>query len=689
MKILTSWLKEFVDYKVPVTQLTHDLTMVGLEVEGVGQLPDGEAIIDISITPNRADCLSVLGIARDIAAIYSLPLLYEPELPALSTASEFGVPIQISSPQLCPRYAAALLRGVSIASSPDWLVQRLTACGVRSINNVVDVTNYVMLELGQPLHAFDLHRLHGPGIVVRTAPGERIVTLDGKERVFEGQMLAICDMKGPVAVAGVMGGADSEVTDTTTDVLLEAAFFDPNSIRNTSKLLRLSTEASYRFERGVDPELPLVALRRTVQLLQEMSALSHDAIYSDNYALKPIPSTITLRMERLNQLLGLSIHAQEVISILERLGIKTQETTGGLICTPPSFRHDIREEIDLVEEVARIYGYDRLLTAMPRAVIVSQRPESRWDLEMSLKSFLVSQGLTECISYSFCSPKELTALSFPEGDLRSAMVRLQNPLTDELSVMRTSLVSGLLAAVARNRALGNSDLRLFELGRVFYDQGRNRLPIEERRCAVLCSGARYRSSWAWLKDEVDLFDVKGILQNIASYLRITVSLNTDSQQEPFYLPGSSAWVVANGQRIGSLGCISPNVLEHFDIDSKVSVFVLELSFDKLCELPKSRPVFKPLPKYPAISRDVAIIMADKIPWQSVQEFIAAQGIRYLEEVTLFDLYTGKPIPKGYKSMGLRMVYRSWERTLMEDDIATGHQQLIDKMLEHFNAQLRA
>lgn len=692
MKILTSWLKEFVDCNVPVTKLAHDLTMAGLEVEAIEQLADGDTVIEVSITPNRPDCLSVLGIARDVSAIYSCPLLYRVDLPSLATASDFAVSIRIDTPELCPRYAAASLSGVAITSSPAWLVKRLAACGVRSINNVVDATNYVMLELGQPLHAFDLDRLNWPGIVVRTAPGERLTTLDGKDRVLEGEMLAICDMKIPVAVAGVMGGADSEVTERTRNVLLEAAFFNPDSIRRTSKVLRLSTEASYRFERGVDPELPLIALKRTVELLQRIGALKDDALYFDNYAIRQESPIIPLRTARLAGLLGLSIPVQEVMAILARLGVKVQESTESLICIPPSFRPDIREEIDLVEEVARIYNYDRLTTAMPKAVIASQQPESRWDQEIRLKEFMVSQGLTECISYSFCSPEELAGLSFVEGDIRTAVVRLQNPLTEELSVMRTSLVPCLLSALARNNARGMNDVKLFELGRVFYDQGRGMLPVEERRCALLLAGSRYASSWAWSKDAVDLFDVKGIFENIVRFMRLeAVSLNTSSRQEPFYLPGTSAWIVVDGRQIGSMGCVAPVVLERFDIrtDSRTGVFVLDISFDGLCEARYARPVFKALPKYPAISRDAAIIIADEISWKAVQEFIASQHTNYLENVTLFDLYTGKPIPKGYKSMGLRMVYRSMERTLMEEDIANGHQGLVDSLIQHFHAQLRA
>lgn len=692
MKILTSWLKEFVDYNLPVTQLSHDLTMAGLEVEGIEQLEDGDIVIEISITPNRPDCLSVLGIAREVAAIYACPLKYQTDLPSLSSASDFPVPIHIDAPALCPRYAAASLFGVTITSSPDWLVKRLTACGVRSINNVVDVTNYVMLELGQPLHAFDLDRLNGPGIVVRTAVGERLTTLDGKERVFEGDMLAICDMKIPVAVAGVMGGADSEVTERTQNVLLEAAFFNPDSIRRTSKILRLSTEASYRFERGVDPELPLIALKRTVELLRQIGALKQDVRYFDNYAVRHEPPIIHLRIERLISLLGMSIPVKDIVAILARLGVKIQESTEILLCIPPSFRPDLREEIDLVEEVARIYNYDRLETAMPRAVIASQQPESRWNQERRLKEFLVSQGLTECISYSFCSPEEIASLSLENGDMRTATVRLQNPLTEELSVMRTSLVPCLLSTLARNNAHGVTDVKLFELGRVFYDQGRTRLPVEERRCAVLLAGARYTNSWAWSKDVVDLFDVKGILENIIRFMRVEgVSLNAFERQEPFYLPGSSVWVVVDGRKVGSMGCIAPDVLERFNVrtDSKIGVFVLDISFDALCEARYTRPVFKALPKYPAISRDVAIIVADEISWEAVHGFIVSQHTNYLENVTLFDLYTGKPIPKGYKSMGLRMVYRSPERTLMEEDIAKGHQELVDSLIQHFHGQLRA
>lgn len=691
MKILTSWLKEFIDVNVPISQLTHDLTMAGLEVEGVEQLEDGDTVIEVSITPNRSDCLSVLGIAREVSAIYSLPLSYSEGIPQLSSAVDFPVPVRIESPELCPRYAAALISGLKITSSPDWLVKRLTACGVRSINNVVDVTNYVMLELGQPLHAFDLDRLNGPAIVVRTAPGEHITTLDGKERILEGDMLAICDAQRPVAVAGIMGGADSEVTSGTQYVLLEAAFFNPDSVRKTSKMLRLSTEASYRFERGVDYDLPLRALKRAVEILLQIGAVAEDALYFDNYALKQTSPVIPLRIERLVKLLGLSISTQELINILEKLLITVQESPQGLLCIPPSFRFDLKEEIDLIEEIARIYNYDKLVTDIPKAAIVSQRPESLWDQEMRMKTFLVSQGLTECISYSFYAPKDIAALSLKADDIRNSPVKLQNPLTEDLSIMRTSLIPCLLAALSRNCARGTNEVKLFELGRVFYDRGNGGLPLEERRCAILLSGPRYATSWAWPKDGADLFDVKGIIENLVSWLRIDFSFDITSRQEPFYTPGTAAWIVTGDTIVGSMGCVSPEVLDAFDVrtDGKTGVFIFDISFDAICALPKTRPIFKALPKYPSISRDIAIVVSDEILWKDVQGFIASQPIDYLESVTLFDLYTGKPIPKGYKSMGLRIVYRSSERTLMEEDIAAGHQGLIDSLIHNFNAQLRA
>ena len=696
MRCLYSWIKDFVpSLKVSVDEFASVLTMKGLEVEEIEKVSGDDWALEISITPNRPDWLSMLGIAREVSAVYGWELT-RPEIHVEENVNEKGlVPIEITVPDLCPRYTAAVIKGVKTGPSPSWLSERLESCGIRSINNIVDITNYVLLETGQPLHAFDLKKLNGPEIIVRNAKeGEKIVTIDGKERTLKSSMLVIADSKSPVAVAGVMGGYGSEVSAGTKDILLESAWFAPSQVRRTAKTLKLPTDSSYRFERGVDPENVLLALNRAKDLILEFSGGELITPVVDLYPRPYEPYSISLRMERLQRILGVKISLEETLKIMERLGLSPQlNDPFSIKVAIPSFRLDILEEIDLIEEVVRLFGYENIPAKTPEGVISKYACNAylteRGEFTNRVKRLLKGQGVTEIISYSFFSPDDINALGFDDTDPRMRMVSLQNPLSTDQTVMRTSLVPSLLKAISSNQAHRNMDLKLFETGQTF-QQGEGDLPCEEQRIVCGLTGLKYEEAWNLPQDKIDIFDIKGLIEEMLSSLfiqgwRVTVD---EERTEPFYRPfNCSRLLTAENIDVGTFGEVEKGVLDFFDINGPV--FIFDLSMDKLLSSQKVLPKFIPLPKYPAIERDIAIILSDNVHAKEFQDFIWGLKPSYLESLKIFDLYKGKSIPKGKKSMGLRFSYRSIDHTLSENEITPVHESLVETMLDKYNASLRS
>jgi phenylalanyl-tRNA synthetase beta chain len=648
-------------------------------------------VLDIAVTPNRPDCLSVQGVAREVSAIYGIPLtITKSPNHQITKSPNHQIPISIEAPDLCGRYTAAVMEGIRIGPSPHWMAMRLQASGIRPINNVVDVTNYVLIERGQPLHAFDLDMLAGPAIEVRTArPGEKIKTIDGKHRELRPDMLVIADAERPVAVAGVMGGAETEVNDNTKRILLESAWFAPTQVRRTSKALKTITESSYRFERGVDPEGVISALYRTVELIGQVTGGCLVEEIKDVYPRPYKPGYLSLRPERANKLLGTGLEPGQIAQFLERIGIELDhiddEKIKGMV---PTYRLDLKEEVDLVEEIARLYGFPNIPTQVPRAGIATSAPEPSQGLVDRIRNILLSQGMTEVISYSFMSPEEIEALGLGNNDPRMQMVSVQNPLSDDQSVMRTSIIPSLMGTVARNQARRNMDLGLFEIGTVFYAKGTGELPLEEQRIVALCTGTRYLESWSWPREQVDLFDLKGVLQGLLQALGIsgwkTVLETPDS---PFYLPGASAGIVCGENSVlGSFGQIDPNVLEFWDIDGPV--FVFELSFNALETAVSQKLKFTPLARYPAVERDIAVIVPDRLSAQDLLEYISGQAPDFLEEVRIFDIYRGKPVPRGSKSIGMRFTYRALDHTLSDREVSEVHDPMVRSVLQSYKAKLR-
>lgn len=647
-------------------------------------------ILDVSITPNRGDCLSIIGIARELAAIYGKSVRY----PNISFVED-GPPVDsvarvdIEDPVKCPRYTARVIFGVEIKESPEWMKKRLESAGVRAINNIVDVTNYVMLEMGQPLHAFDYDRLAEHRIVVKCAKvGDRFLTLDGQERMLFDDTLMICDGREPVAVAGIMGGELSGIDSTTTKVLIESAWFDPIATRRTSRKLKISTESSYRFERGVDPEGVVRALDRAAQLMQELGGGQIAKGRIDVYPCPYQRKSIRLRVNRANAYLGTSLSAKEMASILTRLDMDVKEREDGdLDVTPPSFRQDVTREADLAEEIARIYGYDNIPIEKPRAVMVEIEPNEHLRVRNDLKELLRGIGLREIVTYSFISPVGLSKLGYPEGHEKLQTVKILNPLSEDQSVMRTSLVPSMLQTVAFNLNRQNDQLRLFELSKVFLPRDGEVLPQEDFNLVVALVGRRHPSV-LYSDADVDYSDIKGIADAVMSFFRIgDVRFEPlDKSRTPYMDASCSADIIVAGEYVGRAGRLDVRVAENFDIEE--AVWLLELDYEKLFALRGPTPRFRPLPKYPSVIRDIAIVVDESFQVQKGLDFIKAIEEPLLESIEVFDIFRSPQIGEGKKSVGYRLTYRSSERSLTDEEVNRIHGLIVKKVVENLRVELR-
>jgi len=653
-----------------------------------------DTLIEVDLTPNRPDCASVIGIAREVAGFTNQKLRQpvEHELPTL-TGSNVPFSVEVLDPEDCPRYAARLLKNVSIAPSPWWLRKRLLSVGLRPINNVVDITNLVMLEYGQPLHAFDFHRLCGGKIVVRRArPAEDITTLDGTKRNLDQDMLLICDAEKPVAVAGIMGGENSEVISSTKDILLESACFNPISVRRTARNLNLATEASYRFERGVDPELAPKAMERAVQLLVEISgAEAVENGYDCVAGLKP-QETIKLRVSRCNDLLGLALDADEICCCLENieLGVK-QVDENTLQVMVPSFRVDLEREVDLIEEVARLQGYNEIPTTMPTVPMSFPEQQPGLKLKKKLVSVLVSQGFFEAINYSFVDEAHFERLRLPAEDPVRQAVALLNPLSEDQKIMRTMILPSLLQNIARNTSRQNNDLRLFEIGKVFHPTADEPLPHENMRLAGIISGRRYpeASLLRYGNDRADIYDCKGIVESILEEIRLSKAFIYQYGTEPvphYVVPDSYILMQAEDRQAGIMGRIEPEVLKAFGI--KQDVFFFDLDLDMFIEMEPEPKSFRQLPKFPSVNRDIALVVPESVAAGELIIAVHNEREALLESASIFDVYRGEAIDAGHKSVAITLTYRSSEHTLDDKTVNKVHQRLIDMLEGRFQGKLR-
>ena len=672
------------DHHTGIMVLPHDLTP-GQPLSGAMDLEDW--ILEITLTPNRIDCASVIGIAREIGALTKKPVTM-PDIRFETSDEKIDdlAQVTIIDPEGCPRYSAGLAEGVAIGPSPFWMRYRLHASGIRAINNVVDITNYVLLELGQPLHAFDYYELADRRIVVKRAEvGDVFTTLDGQDRDLNAQTLMICDGQQQVAVAGIMGGLNSEITENTNTVLIESAYFNPTSIRRSSKWLSLATEASYRFERGIDVEGTAFALKRSLALIARLAGGVVAEGIIDCYPRPWSAPEITLRVDKANEFLGMSIDKREIVDSLSGLHMEVEEQDHNkLLVKPPAFRGDVTREADLFEEIARLVGYDNIPVTLPLI-----RPTEEEQPELSLrdrcKALLVGLGFTEVITYSFVSPQSADLLGAGENsDLRS-FVKLRNPLSQDQSVMRTSLIPGLLATVRLNTVRGQSDLRIFEWGKS-YIQGSEELPHERNILAALVTGMRSRQTWYGKLQEFDFYDIKGIAENIFEELGIPEPEYGRTAPKEGFDPREYARIFSSGTEIGVLGGVSKETLAGYELENKA--YILELDIDALLPLVAWVKKFTSLAKFPAVRRDISLIVNRSLESAMLIKIIRGMGKGLIESVDVFDVYQGKEIDPAEKALAVRISYRSNKRTLTDDEVNTIHEKVIGEIRRQTGGRLR-
>lgn len=648
---------------------------IGTDIREYLQLDD--QVIEVDLTPNRSDCLSLAGVAREVATLNQCDLT-PVDIVTVKAEIDDRFPIKVEASEACPRYLGRVIRNANTqAATPLWMVEKLRRSGIRSLGPAVDVTNYVMLELGQPMHAFDLDRLQGSIQVRMAKAGETITLLDGKEIKTTENTLLIADEEKPLALAGIMGGEGSGVADSTLHLLLECAFFKPLAIAGKAREFGLHTDSSHRFERGVDPDLQIKAMHRATELLLDIcGGQPGPVIEVASEANLPLPAPINLRSSRISRMLGIVFSAKEVEDILTRLGMQLETSEEGWVVTAPSFRVDITIEADLIEELIRIHGYNNIPRTSPRyQPVMKPQTESRLDLQQ-VKRSLVDRGYFEAITYSFVDPAWQLAI---DADIKP--VALANPLSAELSVMRTSLWPGLLKALQHNINRQQTRVRLFETGLSFIPA--KQCLVQQPKIAGVICGALNPEQWGEDSRKVDFFDLKADVEAILS-LGGLADVRFEKAEHSALHPGQSARILKNGQAIGWIGALHPQTRKTLDIDPPCYVFELE----QQSVLDANVPVFTSLSKFPEVRRDIAVIIKQEIPVESLFQTIKAAASEVLQEILLFDVYTGKGIDIGLKSVALGLILQGFSRTLMDEDVESEITKIVTALGKDFGATLR-
>jgi phenylalanyl-tRNA synthetase beta chain len=703
MKVPLSWVREFVDVDASADEIGALMGVRGLPLEGLDRHAE-DVVMDFDVTANRPDLLSVIGIAREIAAAYRVPLGVEgdrfsgrrtatAQAVALQTWNpDQSIPITIEDPDLCGRYVGATAE-VTVGPSPKWLQDRLQACGVRPISNIVDITNYVMLELGQPMHAFDFDKMRGGKVVVRRArAGEKMTTLDGKARTLTADMLVIADADNAEDIGGVMGGANSEITATTTRIVFEAAYFTPAQIRQTSKALGLKTEASTRFERGMDRTAPPRAMTRALELLQKIGAGTPTGHITDVYPRPYQPKSVTLERPRISGLLGMDVPDDEVERILQSLGFETSKPQASTSAkatvdkpspkpkvwavTPPPWRVDIHRQVDLIEEVGRHHGFEHLPSTFPGVQQAPPPSDPRIARDRRVRTALLGMGFSEAITFAFI--EAAAAEPYLGGH---PPVAIANPLSEKFAVMRPSLLPGLVDVLSHNRRHGRPDVRVFEIGTRFSPAG------ESRGTAFAWMGLGTPDHWSGARRPADFSDIKGVVEQLAALASVTVTFA--ETERPFLVPGRAAAMLINGVEVGVLGQVAPAIGEARDLPAANEVYAAEINLDSVtAAAPIETRRAAPLPRYPFVVRDVSILVANTLSAETVRGTIRTAAPDTLVHVREFDRYEGKGIPEGSVSLSFRLTFQSPERTLTDEEVQAAMQRIIDTLTTELHAVQR-
>lgn len=694
MKLSTNWLKEYIDFDLGLRELAEKLTMAGLEVEEMFDLDknalaqaggaglEKDSVFDVKITPNRGDWLSVTGVAREVGGIVGEHVkLPEPKIDGAAPASSEMIDIRIDDPDLCHRYTGVVIRGVEIKESPGWMKDRLIAAGMRPINNVVDITNYVMLELGQPLHAFDYNLLRGKQIIVRRAKaGESITAIDEVERVLEPDMLVIADADRAVAIAGVMGGVDSEISEKTKDILIESANFNSVSIRRTSKRLSMVTESSYRFERTVDPNICAVAALRAAELIRDLAGGEVAEGIVDVYPVQILPVEITARPGRVNGILGCSIESDEMARYLNSIDIDTRIVEGALVCKVPTFRTDVTREIDIVEEVGRVMGYDKLETTLPSGAAAGHDSHAG-AYKDRIRQILMRCGSQEVLTHSVVDSRITEA-----AGRGACMLRIRNPLTEDLDSMRAALLPNLFQVIGRNQAFGTPNICVFEVGKVYFDSPDHGIG-EKLSVAGSMVGSLWQSAWSLPSQalDVDFFLCKGTVENLLRELGIQDAVYVEANDTMLH-PTRTARIMVGERELGIIGEISSGMAEALDVRGRACGF--EIEFDTLMEITPEVLKASELPRYPALYRHINAVVAEETSYLDLAGAVDKSGGDIVERVELLDIYKGEQVGAGKRSVTLSIVFRAQDRTLKDEEVNNVLAEVKEALVQRYGADFR-
>ena len=693
MKVQVDWLKEYTEIDVPADELGHVLTMAGLEIESheTVDLPDGEKseVLELNVTPNRGYCLSHIGVAREVSALLNKSLKLSDPIKALATKSgavavEDRVSVENLEPELCPRYCALVIENVKVGPSPKWLKDRLIAIGLRPINNIVDITNFVMMEYGQPLHAFDRGLLAGNKIVIRRAKkGEPFASLDGTELKLEPDALVIADGDRPVALAGIMGGTNSQVSEATSHVVLESACFDPATVRKGSKKYGLRSDSSYRFERGVDWNGVVSAQARAALLIKELASGEICSGRIDIYPEAGKPIVVPLRVSRVNQLLGGSFTAEQIQGLLSRLGMEITEPSETMQVKIPSFRPDLSREVDLIEEIVRIDGFDKVGTVFPVAGVRPVKIAVRQKIIKKVREVLCCTGFSETVHYSFIENAHAEEFKMAFALEQDQMIVLKNPLSSENDTMRTSLIPGLLKTAALNLSKGQKPLKLFEVGSVYFANS-NKNRTEKAVLSAIVLGPYELTPWKPRGKEYDFYDLKGTLETLAEHLHL--KLETSPGGKLFLMPGKSVRVHVNGIELGYLAQVDPEQKLVHEIEQ--NVYALELDLGALENAISSSIQFQKIAKFPETYRDISILVDRQVTSEQVAGLILKTGAPLIQKVELYDHFEGKKIQADKKSLTFALSFQSAERTLSDEEVTPLFERIIKTLESELGASLR-